>query len=406
MIDDYKLEYKLGSGSFADVYFTTKKNSKEIFATKRVEKAKALSEKMKNYFLNEVDILKNTNHKNIIKLFEIKNSQKNFYLIMEYCNGGTLHDLFEKYNDKHLKPFSESFVQHILRQISCGLYYLHKSNIIHRDLKMENILFHFDSQEDIKNMNILKSQIKIIDFGFAKYLIDSSVASSICGSPINMDPMILKALAYKQIGNDFGYTEKADMWSLGIMVYTMLIGKPPFIASNYKDLYLQINKGNYHIPKQLKLSKQAISLINGMLQFDTKERLSIDELVFHEFLTLEEKDFEYCDLNYIDKGQTDITLNNKEDIKKIWDNYQVSNNNNVNLAKIRGNLGDKSIIDEMEQNNINNGDYDSNKHFQAFYIDEKNNIVFKNRNDLTQKGKKIYFFNLVRFTIKLKLKIF
>ena len=67
LIDDYKLEYKLGSGSFADVYYTTKKGSKEIFATKRVEKAKALSDKMKNYFLNEVDILKNTNHQNIIK---------------------------------------------------------------------------------------------------------------------------------------------------------------------------------------------------------------------------------------------------------------------------------------------------------------------------------------------------
>jgi len=376
LIDDYKLEYKLGSGSFADVYYTTRKNSKEIFATKRVEKAKALSDKMKNYFLNEVDILKNTNHKNIIKLYEIKNSQKNFYLIMEFCNGGTLQDLFDKHYDTQMKPFPESFVQHILRQISCGLYYLHKSNIIHRDLKMENILFHFDSDEDKNKMNILKAQLKIIDFGFAKYLTDSTIASSICGSPINMDPMILKALAFKQIGQDFGYTEKADMWSLGIMVYTMLIGKPPFIASNYKDLYLQINEGNYQIPKLLKLSKQAISLINGLLQFDTKERLSIDELVFHEFLTKEEKDFEYCDLNYIDKGKRDITLNNKEDINKIWDNYQVANNNNVNLANIRGNLGGKSIIDEMEQRNYNSTDYDANKNFQAFYIDEKNNIVF------------------------------
>ena len=88
---------------------------------------------------------------------------------------------------------------------------------------MENILFHYESSVDAKNMNVLNADLKIIDFGFAKYLNDSSVASSICGSPINMDPMILKALAFKQIGQDFGYTEKADMWSLGIMVYTMLI---------------------------------------------------------------------------------------------------------------------------------------------------------------------------------------
>lgn len=375
LIDDYKLEYKLGSGSFADVYYTTKKGSKEIFATKRVEKAKALSDKMKNYFLNEVDILKNTNHQNIIKLYEIKNSQKNFYLIMEYCNGGSLADLFEKYYEKNYKPFPESYVQHILRQISCGLYYLHKSNIIHRDLKMENILFHYENEEDLRTQNVLKAQIKIIDFGFAKYLHDSTVASSICGSPINMDPVILKALAFKQIGVDFGYTEKADIWSLGIMVYTMLIGKPPFIASNYKDLYLQINEGNYNIPKQFKLSKQGISLINGLLQFDTQERLSIDQLVFHEFLTLDLKDFEYCDLDLIDTGKRDITLNNKQDINKIWDDYKIKNKD-LNLAQIKGNIGSKSIIDDL---NTKNSNYDTNQQFKAFFIDDKNNIIFTDK---------------------------
>ncbi len=380
-IEDYALEYKLGSGSFADVYYTTKRSTKQVFATKRVDKNKALSDKMKNYFLNEVEILKNTDHRNIIKLEEVKNSAKNFYLIMEYCNGGTLHELFEKYFNHNYEPFPESYVQHILRQVSSGLHYLHKSNIIHRDLKMENILLNFYTDEDKKSMNILNAQVKIIDFGFAKYLNDSTIASSICGSPINMDPIILKALAFKQIGNDFGYTEKADMWSLGIMVYTMLIGMPPFIASNYEDLYLQINQGNYNIPKRLKLSKEAISLINGLIQFDSKERLSIDELIFHQFLTKNIDDFEYCDLDYIDKGNRDITLNNKNDVNKIWDNYQLKDDINLNLSLIRGNLGQKSIINELNYDfSHNNGEYDSNKNFQAFYIDVNNNLIFTNKN--------------------------
>jgi serine/threonine protein kinase len=378
-IDDYKLEYLLGKGEFSDVFYTTKKGSNEIFATKRVEKEKALSEKMKSYFLNEIDILKNTNHQNLIKLHEIKNSPNNFYLIMEFCNGGTLNEIFEKYFDSNMRAFPEIYVQHILRQVSCGLYYLHKSNIIHRDLKMENILLHYDFITDAKEMNILKSKLKIIDFGFAKYLNDSASAHSICGSPINMDPVILKALAFKQIGQNFGYTEKADMWSLGIMVYTLLIGKPPFIASNYKDLYKQINEGNYEIPKKLKLSKQSISLINGLLQYEHAERLSIDELVFHEFLTLDVKEFELCELNKIDKLNGDILLNSKEDIKKIWDNYQAKDNN-VNLGNIRGNLSKKSFIEEIDTN-YKYYDSNKNKSFQSLFINEKNDIVFTNQNE-------------------------
>ena len=79
-----------------------------------------------------------------------------------------------------------------------------------------------------------------------------------------------------------------------------------------------INEGNYEIPKQLKLSKQAISLINGLLQFDQDDRLSIEELIFHEFLTLEVEDFQLCELNLVNKSSGDIQLNNRDDVKKIW----------------------------------------------------------------------------------------
>jgi len=392
-IEDYILEYKLGSGSFSEVYYTTKKKSNQVFATKRVDKSKALSENMKNYFLNEIDILKNTNNSNVIKLYEVKNSENNFYLVMEYCNGGTLEEFFEKYYDKFLKPFPEAFVHHILKQISNGIYYLHKSNIIHRDLKLENILLHFESLEDKNKMNLLKANIKIIDFGFAKYTDDTTPTTSICGSPISMDPIILKALVQKQIGKEFKYTEKSDMWSLGIMVFTMLIGKPPFIASEYNYLYQLISEGNYQIPKRLNLSKQAIDLINSLLQFETKDRLSIDELIVHKFLTLEEKDFEYCNLNLLDKGKLEINLNIKKELNQLWDKYELENKKENGSLSNRGDFRANSMYD-FEQNNKDYSSYDTNRNFNAFYIDENNNIIFTEEDKIKKKNSFCNFNNI------------
>lgn len=346
-IDDYTFEKKLGKGSYGDVYLTSKANSTTMYATKIIDKGLALSPEMKNYFFNEIQILKATHHENIIKLFELKETQERYYMIMEYCNGGTLDDNFRKYFLKNFKPFPENYVQYILRQIACGLYYLHKCNIIHRDLKLENILLQYDSNEDMENLNILKAKIKIIDFGFAKYMSDKC-ARSICGSPINMDPIILKALAYRRSGEP-NYNLKADIWSLGVIVFYILIGQTPFLADNYKELFNKIDEGNYKIPKFLKLSKEAISLVNSLLQFDANERLGIDQLIYHEFLTKNVSDFEYIDLDLVDSGNTfDLVLNSKEDINKIWNKYKTADNN-VNLAQLRGSITRKSFITNLEK---------------------------------------------------------
>jgi len=372
MIDEYKLEKKLGSGSYGDVYYTTKKNSNLIFATKKLNKKRTMSPSHKSYFLNEIEILKTTDHENIIKLHEFKNSENNFYMIMEYCNGGSLQDYFNNYFLKNSAPLPEAFVQHILRQIACGLFYLHKCDIIHRDLKLENILLHYETEEDLKNLNILNAKIKIIDFGFAKYLTASHIARSVCGSPLNMDPIILQALAYNKPEEQVNYNEKADIWSLGIIIYHMLIGRTPFTGYSYKDLYAKVDKGTYNIPKALKLSKQAISLINGLLQFEIKDRLSIDELIYHEFLIKDVKNFEYFDLNLRDSAENNIVLNSKEDCKKIWDMYKTEAGTNLSLLK--GNLERNSIIVDEKAYKPNFqreiGGYDNFKHtFGNEYLD-------------------------------------
>ena len=135
-----------------------------------------------------------------------------------------------------------------MRQIVDALKYLHNRKIIHRDLKLDNILVQFYNEEDKINLNMMKAQIKIIDFGFAVHLNGRDMAFSALGSPINMDPLILKKLN-KRGGmnsiNDLGYDEKADIWSLGTVCYEMLIGQAVFSANSMNDLVRKVENGSY-----------------------------------------------------------------------------------------------------------------------------------------------------------------
>lgn len=384
-IEPYLLVKKIGKGNFGQVFYTTKNNSDKVYATKKVEKMKVEKGTEKAYFLNEIDVLRNCDHENIIKLYEIKSSKNNYYMIMEHLNGGNLMEVLLKYNN----PFSEIFVQHILKDIAKGIYYLHKNEIIHRDLKLENILFNFENEDDIKNLNILRSKIKIIDFGFSRFM-KIQETSSICGSPINMDPAILKALASEEKDVKVSYSFKADMWSIGVIVYFLLTGSQPFVAENNKELFAKTEKGEFTIPKHLKLSKQAISLINGLLMYDPEKRLSSFEMLYHEFLTKNVSDFDYVDLNYKNDNQ-DILLNNKEDISKIWGFYAASNNENINAIKCE--LANESFIkdfpkrnenpkNDITQENIKENDYKANKEGNEIKANLDNQITNNHKEKL------------------------
>jgi serine/threonine protein kinase len=320
IVEDLTLLEKIGKGSFGEVHLTRKKNCIQLFATKKVPKNLVLQEKIKRYFNNEIYILKNVDHPNIIKLYEIKQTINNFYLVFDYCNGGGLSNCLQAYMNKFGKPFSEEIVQHIMRKVLSGLHYLHKNKILHRDLKLDNILVHFPSEEDKKGINMLNAEIKIIDFGFARYLQNDELAQSVLGSPFTMDPQILQKLKKIDSKEDFGYDEKADIWSLGTIAYELLIGVPPFDANSYDELLDKISKGLYSIPNSLKLSKQSISFLNGLLQYDPKQRLGVDELIYHEFLTLDANKFEKVDLNKLSKEYSntkDLVLSTKDN-KYLW----------------------------------------------------------------------------------------
>ena len=321
IIEDLTLIKSVGKGSFGEVFLTSKKGTDQMFAVKKVSKSLVLQDKVKKYFNNEIYILKQVNHPNIIKLYEIKQTLNNFYLVFDLCNGGGLSNCLEKYMKQNKRPFTQEIAQSIIRQLVSGLQYLHHNKILHRDLKLDNVLIHFNTEEDKNNFNLLKAQVKIIDFIFARYLENGSLTQSILGSPLYMDPQILLKMRKIDNNQNFGYDHKADIWSLGTICYEMLIGAPPFDATSYEELVSKIQKGDYKIPNNLKLSKEAISFINGMLQHNPQKRLNIDQLANHNFLMKNVKDFKELDLKRagekVDKDN--LTINTKESIWGIFE---------------------------------------------------------------------------------------
>ena len=348
MIDDYSLLKSIGKGAFGEVYLTSKEGTNRLFATKKVSKKKVNSPTLKKYFFNEISILKEINHKNIIHFETIKHTVHNFYIITEYCNGGGLSDCLLKYKKLYVKPFSEQIVQHIMRQIVEALKYLHGKKIIHRDIKLDNILVNFENEKDKNNLNMLKAQIKMIDFGFSTHLTENDLRYSTLGSPINMDPLLLKKLATtNSVSKLIGYDEKADIWSLGTVCYEMLIGQGIFNAQNMVDLIKKVENGNYHVPTNL--SKEVVSFLNGILQYSAKNRLSAEELSRHHFLTKNVKDFKNIDLtkvsNKIDKKGLNINIKRNQSIWAIF-----KEEDEKTLIDIPGKYLDDEPMKEKDEN--------------------------------------------------------
>ena len=144
-------------------------------------------------------------------------------------------------------------------------------------------MVNFDNDNDKNNVNMMRARIKIIDFGFAIQLSASNLTFTALGSPINMDPIILQK--YSKRGEDInrlGYDSSADIWSLGTICYEMLIGQAVFNAETLNDLIKKVENGSYQVPTNV--SSEIVSFLNGMLQYNSKRRLTAEQLSKHEFL--------------------------------------------------------------------------------------------------------------------------
>ena len=318
ILDNYSLEKNIGKGAFGEVFLTTKKGTSKLFAAKQIDREFFDNQTTQKYFLNEVYILQKLNHPNIVHFETLKKTKQNIYIIMEYCNGGELSKALEDHIEKTGKPFSQEVVQHLMKQIISAFKYIHEKGIIHRDIKLQNILLNYDTNEDKKNKNLMKATIKIIDFGFAAMIDKAGLKYSTLGSPLYMDPLILKEVQKRgKKTNKLGYDQKADIWSLGTICYEMAIGQCAFDADKIDELIQKIEKGEYMIPTTL--SQELISFINGMLQYDPKQRLTIEQLAKHSFLSMNPNQFHKLDLKKVNNNlvKSKLKMNVKAN-QSIW----------------------------------------------------------------------------------------
>ena len=336
IIGDYKLIKLLGKGSFGETYLTQKGNDPLLLATKVLERKKMEKASTKKYLDNEIRILKQLHHPHIVRFENLLASNSNYYLIMEYCNGGDLTGCLQKYKNLFREStFSIDIVQYLMRQIIGAMKYIHSLKIIHRDIKLDNILLSFDNEIDKQNLNLLASNIKIIDFGLATKLDKSNLAYSVLGSPVNMDPLILKkfdkAGGYQVLE---GYNEKADIWSLGTIFYQLLTGEILFFSHNMKELMKKVEEGNYVIPINKNFSKEAVSFLNCMLQYKPEDRLSINELEQHDFIVKNVNEFTQADLrqifNKLDRNGLKINVKENKTIARIFNTNEDNENNYKN----------------------------------------------------------------------------
>lgn len=254
---------KLGFGSFATVYLGHTKGSEppQHVAIKTIKTEKLKNKVLKNMEL-EAQTLLGTNHPNIVRLYGIKRSSGHIFLIFEYCKGGDMSIFLRKHG-----KLSEPIARHFLLQLASGLLYLHERNLIHRDLKPQNLLLTSENET---------AQLKIADFGFVKEIDEQDLTDTLCGTPLYMAPEMMRSQPYNS---------KVDLWSVGTILYELLMGKHPY--GNPKsafDLLNSIEKTQPRMPTNV--SPECVDLLHGLLQKDPEQRLSYEQFFKHPYINL------------------------------------------------------------------------------------------------------------------------
>ena len=249
--DAYEVLEDLGVGTFGSVKLGKQRSTGNMVAIKILEKSRIRDRVDVGRVVREIEILKEVDHPNFVKLFEIIESSDRIYLIMEYAAGG---ELFEHIVSRGRLPEPEACNFYI--QIVNGIEYLHSKKIAHRDLKPENLLLDKDKK------------IKIIDFGLSNRYTKNQTLVTACGSPCYAAPEMVSGKPYSGLG--------VDIWSSGVTLYAMLVGFLPFEDPNTGSLYKKIILGQYEEPDHLSVrAKQALKAI---LHTDPNLRASIKDL--------------------------------------------------------------------------------------------------------------------------------
>ena len=249
----------LGKGGFARCYEFCSTETRKLTASKIVPKASLTKSRAKQKLMTEIKIHRSLHHPNIVGFEHFFEDSENVYILLELCTNQTMNELLRR-----RKRLTELEVQCYLQQVISALVYLHAHKVIHRDLKLGNF---FMSD---------KMEIKIGDFGLATKLeFEGEKKRTICGTPNYIAPEVLDG--------KMGHSYEVDIWSLGVVAYTLLIGKPPFETSDVKTTYRRIRMNAYSFPENITISEASKNLITRILVTEPTKRPSLSEISGHEF---------------------------------------------------------------------------------------------------------------------------
>lgn len=257
-VNDYVAEKYIGKGSTSKVYQGKNVKTGQLVAIKKMD-----LEAVKNcryFFEREINIMKNIDNPHIIKLYDYIEDleKKKAYLILEFCQYGDLSRFLKNraLKEKHAKNF--------MHQLADALRFLLGKNIMHRDLKPQNILI------------CENRKIKITDFGLSRYFDNQNMIDTICGSPLYMSPEIMK---------NNKYDSKSDLWSVGVILYEMIVGELPFYATNHYQLVKKIHTAPVIIPDNAKMSNECRDLISKLLDKNPETRIGWIDFFDHPWMS-------------------------------------------------------------------------------------------------------------------------
>ncbi|KAL6783901.1 ATG1 [Auxenochlorella protothecoides x Auxenochlorella symbiontica] len=262
LVGDWEVGAHVGSGSFAIVWRGRHRLTGQDAAIKEINLSR-LNAKLRSSLESEVTILRRIKHANIVRLLDVIETRSRLYLVMEFCAGGDLSQFL-----RHGRVLPEATARHFLRQLAAGLREMWAHHLVHRDLKPQNLLLSRSSPE---------ADLRIADFGFARNLQPQGLAETLCGSPLYMAPEIL---------GSHKYDAKADLWSVGAILFEMVGGRPPFTGANQLQLLRSIQRAPARLPEgaAAALSAPCRALIAALLRPNPVERISFEEFFRHPFL--------------------------------------------------------------------------------------------------------------------------
>ncbi|XP_028920935.1 serine/threonine-protein kinase ULK3 isoform X1 [Ornithorhynchus anatinus] len=263
-LDGFVLTERLGSGTYATVYKAySKKDARQVVAIKCVCK-KSLNKASVENLLTEIEILKAARHPHIVQLLDFQWDSTNIYLIMEFCAGG---DLSRFIHARRILP--EKVARIFLQQLASALQYLHSRNISHLDLKPQNILL----------TSLERPHLKLADFGFAQHMTPWAEQHVLRGSPLYMAP---EMVCRRQ------YDARVDLWSVGVILYEALFGRPPFASRSFTELEEKIRSNDViELPTRPQISRNGRDLLQRLLERDPSRRISFQDFFAHPYVDLE-----------------------------------------------------------------------------------------------------------------------